>query len=204
MPMSVVRETLVASLITNDESRFPETAMEAPVTSIDTLTSYEAQEPRSIRNLAPSEEYLNEAHRHTHDHTTTITPQERLLSEIECFRVLALEKLESSLEAVIERVAHEVLSRELSLAPSDLQVLIQRALRRYEREGPIRLRVAPQDVSRVETLLPVVADSSLENGDLVVEVCDGEVESRMHVRLSCAVGRLQQSTTQYVTDRLSA
>ena len=147
---------------------------------VDTITSREEAD----RNVS------------TGHHHSDGTPEERTLHEIERFRVHALEVLEHSLDHLLVSVAQEVLGRELELAPALIDEITSRALRRYEREGPVRLRVASTDVGQVESDLPVVVDSALTPGDLVIEVRDGELDARLPVRLSCIVRRLQSDAAR--------
>jgi len=129
-------------------------------------------------------------------------PEERTLAEIERFRAAAISALEGALEGLLGAIADEVLARELALAPADIQTLFSRALRRFEREGPVRLRVAPQDVQQVQTSLPVIADANLMPGDFTLEVRDGEIESHLPVRLACAVHRLAQEANDTLLEEV--
>ena len=124
----------------------------------------------------------------------TITGQlepspEAVLHDIETFRAYAIETIERSLERLLMSMAEEVLGRELILAPADVSEIVRRALRRYDREGPIRVRVSAADLGNVQTDLPVVVDNDLKAGDLLVEVRDGMLDARMDVRLDCVVRR---------------
>jgi hypothetical protein len=118
-----------------------------------------------------------------------LTPEDEALHEIERFRAFALDAIERSLGRLVASLAEEVLGRELKLSPVDLQEITNRALRRYDREGPVRVRVSTVDLGAVRTELPVVADADLREGDLIVEVRDGTLDARMHVRLDCVLRR---------------
>jgi hypothetical protein len=118
-----------------------------------------------------------------------LTPEDEALHEIERFRAFALDAVERSLGRLVASLAEEVLGRELKLAPVDLQEITNRALRRYDREGPVRVRVSTVDLAAIKTELPVVADADLREGDLIVEVRDGTLDARMSVRLDCVLRR---------------
>jgi hypothetical protein len=187
MPITETRRGTIEARGQNNAVPIISAALEATTMAIDTYSSSdEVQEIRSIRS-----------HQSPHlPHGETA--EERTLGEIERFRTLALEHLEHSLDSVLKDIVEEVVGREISLAPVDIENIVQRALRQFERQGPVRLRVAPADVLRVQTELPIVADAGLTQGDLVIEVRDGEITSRLAVRLSCAMSRLQNETVTSV------
>jgi hypothetical protein len=122
-----------------------------------------------------------------------LTPEDEALHEIERFRAFALDAVERSLGRLVASLAEEVLGRELKLSPVDLQEITNRALRRYDREGPVRVRVSTVDLGAVRTELPVVADADLREGDLIVEVRDGTLDARMSVRLDCVLRRFMNA-----------
>lgn len=115
--------------------------------------------------------------------------EDAALHDIETFRAYAIETIERSMERLLTSLAEEVLGRELLLAPADVNEIARRALRRYDREGPIRLRVSAVDLGHVRSELPVIVDNELNKGDIIVEVRDGMLDARMDVRLDCVVRR---------------
>ncbi len=103
-------------------------------------------------------------------------------------RLFALEAFERGVESMLASFAHDVLARELAIAPSDLSALASQALAAFHRDEPIRLVVAPADAARVASPLPLRVDPSLQAGDLVVEVAAGAFESPLAFRISSALG----------------
>jgi flagellar biosynthesis/type III secretory pathway protein FliH len=110
------------------------------------------------------------------------TPHPEALQELALMRSAALEAYERARLRLLEALAHEVLARELLLAPADIALLARRALETFSEAEPLTLVLAPEDAERVALPLPVRADPALEPGDLIVEVRDGELESRFAFR----------------------
>jgi hypothetical protein len=109
-------------------------------------------------------------------------PHAEIVRELVLMRLAALEAYERARSRLLESLARDVLARELELAPADIAALAKRALEAFAEHEPLTLVLAPQDAGRVAAALPVRVDSALEPGDLVVEVRDGEIESRFLFR----------------------
>lgn len=114
-------------------------------------------------------------------------PHAETVQELALMRLAALEAYERAWRRLLDSLAHEVLARELRLAPPDIAALASRALQAFAEQEPLALVLAPQDAQRVALDLPVRADPALEPGDLVVEVRDGELESRFAFRVRRAL-----------------
>ncbi|MGP6157984.1 MAG: FliH/SctL family protein [Vulcanimicrobiaceae bacterium] len=114
-------------------------------------------------------------------------PHAALVQELTLLRLAALEAYERARSRLLESLARDVLARELLLAPAEIEVLARRALAAFAEAEPLGLALAPQDAERVALTLPVRADPALEPGDLVVEVRDGELESRFAFRVRLAL-----------------
>ncbi|GAC1302856.1 MAG: hypothetical protein NVSMB19_12460 [Vulcanimicrobiaceae bacterium] len=112
-----------------------------------------------------------------------------VVHELTMLRLAALEAYESATRRLIADLAHDVLGRELALAPVDIEALVARALAAFADLEPIALAVAPADRERVRAPLPVRADATLAAGDLVVYVRDGAFESPYAFRLADALQR---------------
>jgi flagellar biosynthesis/type III secretory pathway protein FliH len=112
---------------------------------------------------------------------------ERIVEELALLRLAALEAFERARGRMLETLAREVLSRELMLAPADLDALAARALQAFAESEPLALVVAPADAARVSSPLPVHIDASLVAGDLVIAVRDGEIDARFALRLNGAI-----------------
>jgi flagellar biosynthesis/type III secretory pathway protein FliH len=174
-PSTMSRERVVMSM-----NAVTEEAHEVMGTLVGQLQEATEQTPKHITSQ------LHQAH-----------PEDAALEEIERFRAFALDTVERSMGGLLAAFAQEVLGRELALAPVDLNEIAQRALRRYEREGPVRIRVAPADVGNVKTELPIVVDADLREGDLIVEVRDGMLDARMNVRYDCMMRRFINSIAEH-------
>jgi hypothetical protein len=83
----------------------------------------------------------------------------------------------------LRRFAHEVLARELLLAPADIEALARRALGAFAGDLPRAVVVAPADAERLDLALPVHADARFERGDLALEVDDGKLVSSLQLRV---------------------
>lgn len=108
--------------------------------------------------------------------------------DIRLFRARVQEALESSLAELRCDIASEIIGRELQLAPASIEEIVRRALRRFARERPARVRVHPEDASllcaqNVET----VADLSLRRGDAVLECSGGTIDISLGVRLDAVL-----------------
>lgn len=94
----------------------------------------------------------------------------------------ALEAFDAARKRVLQGFADEVLARELALGAADIGELTRRALERFARYEPVALVVSPSDAALVSAPLPVRIDPALHGGDLIVEVRDGALESRLAFR----------------------
>jgi flagellar biosynthesis/type III secretory pathway protein FliH len=110
---------------------------------------------------------------------------EELLRDVRLFRAHLADALDAMRERLLVALAGDVLARELHLAPVDVDALARRLVDERTREGPIRLRVAPEDVARVHVAeCAVVADPTLLVGDAVLECDGGAIDARLGVRLA--------------------
>ena len=108
--------------------------------------------------------------------------------DVRLFRARVEEAIESAVVALRCDIAAEIIGRELQLAPASIGEIVQRALRRFAGERPVRVRVHPEDagslgVHEVET----VADSRLRRGDAVLECGDGTIDISLGVRLDAVL-----------------
>jgi len=115
-----------------------------------------------------------------------------IVADLTMMRLAALEAFERNARLLIADLAHDVLGRELALAPTDIDALVTRALAAFARSEPVAVAVAPNDCDRVHTPLPIRADPALSVGDLVVYVDDGAFESPFAFRLADALARLER------------
>ncbi len=110
-----------------------------------------------------------------------------LAREVRLFRAHVAEAVDAALETLLADIAAEVLARELLLAPVDVQQIVERAVRRFDGERTLRIRVHPDEVQRVESEVPVIADSTLRRGDAAIELCNGSVDVSLGVRLEAVL-----------------
>ncbi|HMD02286.1 MAG TPA: hypothetical protein VKG44_04905, partial [Candidatus Baltobacteraceae bacterium] len=68
-----------------------------------------------------------------------------LIADLTLLRLAALEAFERARGRLLERLARDVLGRELMLAPADLQTLAERALEAFAESEPLTLAIAPAD-----------------------------------------------------------
>jgi flagellar biosynthesis/type III secretory pathway protein FliH len=100
------------------------------------------------------------------------------------FSAALADALALALERLLRDIAHDVLARELVLAPCDVARIAARALHRYLDEEPLRLRVHPDNVQACVALdVGIVADQSLRIGDAVLEVRSGSIDASLEARL---------------------
>ena len=112
-----------------------------------------------------------------------------IVHDLTLMRLAALEGFERATRRLIADLAHDVLARELALAPADIEALVARALAAWSDHEPIALAVAPADRERVRAPLPIRTDPTLASGDLTVFVRDGAFESPFGFRLADALER---------------
>lgn len=103
--------------------------------------------------------------------------------EVRLFMARVAEAIESATEMLRNDIAAEIVGRELQLAPADLSAIVERTVRRYSLEAPVRVRVHPGDLSALDGALPAVADAQLRRGDAVLELRDGTIDASLGVRL---------------------
>jgi hypothetical protein len=101
-------------------------------------------------------------------------------------RLAALEAFERAAARLLEGLAHDVLGRELRLAPADVEALVARARAAFATSGPVAIEVSATDATAVAERfdLPVRIDPALAPGDIVVRVRDGAFESPFAFRLA--------------------
>jgi flagellar biosynthesis/type III secretory pathway protein FliH len=110
-------------------------------------------------------------------------------AEARRFRAALADALALSLERLVRDVACDVLARELLLAPPDVAAIAARALERYLDDGPLQLRVHPDDRGACDTLdFRVVTDKRLRAGDVVLDVRCGSIDASLGARLETVLG----------------
>jgi flagellar biosynthesis/type III secretory pathway protein FliH len=146
------------------------------------------QKPEGFRSLA---ELLREPHEspaflETLDEPANETSRGDELAaarEVRFFQAHLSEALESAIEVLRNDIATEVVGRELQLAPAEIEDIVRRAVRRFAAEGPLCIRVHPDDLEKVSCEVPSAGDCALRRGDAVLEVRTGTIDASLGVRL---------------------
>ncbi len=112
-----------------------------------------------------------------------------IVHDLTLMRLASLEAFENAARRLIADLAHDVLARELALAPADIETLVARSLAALVDHEPVSLAVAAADRERVRAPLPIRTDAALVAGDLIVYVRDGAFESTFGFRLTDALER---------------
>lgn len=116
-----------------------------------------------------------------------------VVHELALMRLAAREAFEHAAIVLLETLARDVLARELSTAPADIEALVERALGAFAACDPVGVAVARVDRERVHAAVPVSVDDDLDAGDLVVDVRDGALVSSFAFRLDDALARVAAS-----------
>lgn len=110
-------------------------------------------------------------------------PAHPLVVEFALARALVHESYERLRVTLLEQFADVVLGRELMLEPIEIDELARRIWESASDAEPIVLRVHPDDAATLDaTEVPIRSDPSLQRGDLVLELRDGEIDARYAVR----------------------
>lgn len=147
-----------------------------------------AARPPSHEEPAPN---LVEALRQAQDDEIAGQGDDDVLREVRLFYARVIEAVEAAVETLLEDLAADVLGRELLLGPVDIEAIVDRALQRFASEEPLRVRVHPEDRSRVKCGIPVVADGDLRPGDAIVELRSGSIDASFGARLAALLQAVQ-------------
>ena len=108
------------------------------------------------------------------------------------FRAALDDALEAGLEELLERIARDVLARELLLAPADVRAIVEAARKRIQDESVLAIRVHPSDLDALDGIeLDVLADRGLERGDVRVQVRSGTIDLTLAARLDAALSAFE-------------
>lgn len=112
-------------------------------------------------------------------------PAHEALSELRRFQAAVRDAVDVSVRSLLRDVAADVLARELSLAPANLQAIVARACERHAAQGVVRVRVHPDEAASVaELAVEIVADARLRRGDVLLEVLSGTIDVSLGSRLA--------------------
>jgi len=116
----------------------------------------------------------------------------RALAELSSLRPRLRREAEKDLVKLSIAVARRVLHRELTLDPMSIEGLIKVALDKLESRELSRVRVHPDQEAAIRTLLErfsnsqqvnVLADTSLHQGDVLLETTHGTVDASVDTQL---------------------
>jgi flagellar biosynthesis/type III secretory pathway protein FliH len=105
------------------------------------------------------------------------------VADLARLRARAAERLEEAIDAVVADLARRVLGRELHVAPVAIANLLDEALREFETEARVVVRVSAHDAQRIGTRPDVEVDPALGPGDFALEVDDGRFDATLQTRL---------------------
>jgi flagellar assembly protein FliH len=117
----------------------------------------------------------------------------RSLAELSSLRGRIRKEAEADLVKLAIAVARRVLHRELTLDSESISGIIRVALEKLESRDMCRVRVHPDQASTVRTALgrfgdgqnmELVADPSLQNGDVLFETPQGTLDASIEVQLA--------------------
>lgn len=108
--------------------------------------------------------------------------------DVRLFHARVEEGIESAIATLRCDIAAEIVGRELQLAPASIDEIVRRAVRRFQAETPVRVRVHPEDVGLLaQTAIETVAHRDLRRGDAVLEVGGGTIDVTLGVRLDAVL-----------------
>lgn len=100
------------------------------------------------------------------------------------FRAALADAVDVALQRLLPEIAGEVLGRELALREADVAAIVTGKLDRCAHARPVSLRVHPSDLERLQHVeIPKDADSSLDPGDVILDLGSGTIDLRMRARL---------------------
>lgn len=107
-----------------------------------------------------------------------------LAGEARRFYAHVREELERCVQNLLERIARDVLARELQCEPVATRELVARAYREWAASEPLRVRVHPDDAAGCKNgPLPVFEDAAVARGGAMLELRTGVVDVRLETRL---------------------
>ena len=103
-------------------------------------------------------------------------------------RAQILEEAESALVTLATEAAERVIRAELALAPERVRDIARDLVARVRRARTLTVRVHPDDLELVRSILPrhaeIRPDTGLQRADVVLETESGELDARIAVQLA--------------------
>jgi hypothetical protein len=111
-----------------------------------------------------------------------------LARDVRVFRARLADAFDDGCAVLLREFAYAVLGRELLLGAPGIATIATRILAEHPAAQPLRLRVAPSDVTALAphaaTLPPIVSDAELAPGDAILEFAGGQRDARLGVRFA--------------------
>ena len=105
------------------------------------------------------------------------------------FRAALADALDCRLDDLLERIASDVLGRELALAPADIRGIVTRVLEAEALHPVVRVRVHPLDLRALaQSPWDTRGDETLRPGDAMIDVASGSINLTMGTRLARVLG----------------
>jgi len=108
---------------------------------------------------------------------------DRFVADLARLHARAAERLEEAIDAVVGDVARRVLARDLRVEPVALEALLTEALREFDAQAAVTVRVSPHDFERLGLQCNVEIDPALGPGDFALDVEDGRFDASLQTRL---------------------
>jgi flagellar biosynthesis/type III secretory pathway protein FliH len=106
------------------------------------------------------------------------------LSAARRFHAGLRDALDVTVSQCLQRIARDVLARELQLAQPDVAAIVDAALDACARENILSIRANPSDLDVLRAFgLELIADESLSLGDVELALCSGTIDLRLAARL---------------------
>jgi len=131
--------------------------------------------PAALANIAPAAAGGSDAR--------VLDLLDGFVADLARLRARAAERLEEAIDTVLADLARRVLGRELHVAPAAVASLLDEALRDFESEARVVVRVSAHDAERIGTRPDLEIDPALGPGDFALEVDDGRFDASLQTRL---------------------
>ena len=104
------------------------------------------------------------------------------------FRAGVRDALDVAVAQSLQRVARDVLGRELQLAPADVSAIVNAALEASHAENVLAIRANPADLDALRAFdLELIGDEALRPGDIELVLRSGTIDLRLASRLNAAL-----------------
>lgn len=131
---------------------------------------------------------------HTLPEPTISTPlpdETRAVQSAAVFYAHVQDAIASVVPHLLSQLAYTVLGRELTTQRVDIEGILERLLRDYRNDAPLRIRVHPSCISELSCDVPILADDTLELDDCILELRDGQIDARFATRVNAVISMLQ-------------